>query len=143
MSQSARRLQNPDLFSEAQPPPPKNKQSCLRLHQPLVRFANIFQEAPTSSQKPSEFGIASQIVKAVLQKALHSGCKHSLVTALQVEPLHSQARQWLEGALLSELPDLMIYIGKLRCAWSAERSVEGMHRRVQQYGASSPHHSEV
>ena len=76
--------------------PPKNKQSCLQLHQPLVRFANILLEAPTSSQKPSEFGIASQIVKAVLQKALHSGCKRSLVTALQVEPLHSQAREWLE-----------------------------------------------
>ncbi len=83
--------------------------------------------------------------RAAHLRLLASQCPHPRVQALKVEPLASQGQLWQdEGWDLSEgsLSDLCMFIAELKWAWTAERAVEGEHRRIKQRGSSAQNHSE-
>ena len=57
------------------------------------------------------------------------------------EPLASEGQEWLAGVPLTECPNMLVFIARLRFAWTAERKVEGQHRNIKLRGRASPNHS--
>lgn len=86
-----------------------------------------------------------EIGRQALRKILLCADEHAMVLALQSGILHEQGQIWLSGvSILDErCTQLATFVSQFPFSWTAERKGEGQHRKLKQYGAKSPSHSEV
>eukprot|EP00971_Amphidinium_carterae_P325991 6456587-Amphidinium_carterae.2 len=86
------------------------------------------------------------LAREACSKLLRIRSSHPAVCRLQMEPLLSQALQWLREPEISildskDLHDLSLYLARFKFAFVAERKVEGQHRLVKMRGIGAPCHS--
>ena len=84
------------------------------------------------------------IARQALRDCLRSDHPHPRVQRLHENPLLQEGRLWLDGCDLfdDQVSNLCLYVAEMYWAWTAERPVEGQHRKVKQRGYGHPNHSE-
>ena len=79
------------------------------------------------------------VSKRFLRRCLDMPRSSQLLAELQQSPVREQAEQYLEGADIEGLPDLLHFLGKLRYCPTAERAVEGDHAQAGSESVSVLH----
>ena len=76
--------------------------------------------------------LSPEVSKRHLRRCLDMDMPHAspLLTQLQQSPVREQAEQYLDGASIQQLPDLLHFLGMLRYCPIAERAVEGDHAQA-------------
>lgn len=82
------------------------------------------------------------VAQSALRQCMVSSSQHPKILQLQSEPLVSQAREYLNGGELDDLPDLAVFVAGLRFAHAVERRIEGGHARVLRRGRVATKHAE-
>ena len=82
------------------------------------------------------------VAQSALRQCMVSSSQHPKILQLQSEPLVSQAREYLDGAELDDLPDLAVFVAGLRFAHAVERRIEGGHALVLRRGRVATKHAE-
>ena len=80
--------------------------------------------------------------KAALKQCMRSTCTHAAITRLQEGSLAEEAREFLDGACLGDLPELREHIAIYTFALVCERMVEGDHASIHRAYMKSRHHGE-
>ena len=76
-----------------------------------------------------------------LRACLDSDNPEGLLAELKAPDMLAEARAWLDGESLSDLPLMHSFVGRLRFAFSVERSVEGEHAAIHHLLRKAPHHT--
>ena len=74
--------------------------------------------------------LSPEVSKRFLRRCLDMSAGFPLVARLQQPPLRDEAEQYLDGADIKQLPNLLHFLGTLRYCPIAERAVEGDHAQA-------------
>ena len=69
--------------------------------------------------------------RQALGRVLPSTCRHPQILALQAKPLVDQAKAFLAGTSLKDLPEFEEYVAAKKFGWNSEYECEGLHARVE------------
>ena len=83
------------------------------------------------------------IAKPVLQECLESVHQHPLLLELQSPPLSDEAREFLDGCPLADLPHLRVWIAQFKFGHSVERRIEGGHAYINRRAGLARNRSEA
>ena len=90
------------------------------------------------------FGVAHfnlQKAHDALRVCMDSDNTDGLMGELKSAHVLAEAHAWLDGESLSELPHMSAFVGKLRFAFSVERTIEGEHAAIHHFIRKAPHHT--
>ena len=76
-----------------------------------------------------------------LRACLASDSTEGLMAELKSPVILAEARAFLEGDCLAELPSFCAFVGKLRLAYSVERGIEGEHASIHHFIRKAPNHT--
>lgn len=78
-----------------------------------------------------------------LRQCLHSASPHAKIRELKTGTLAEEAREFLDGGDLHDLPVLAEFIGSFKFAFAVERLVEGDHAAIHRAYGRARNHSEA
>ena len=76
-----------------------------------------------------------------LRACLASDSTEGLMAELKSPVILAEARAFLEGDCLEELPSFCAFVGKLRFEYSVERGIEGEHASIHHFIRKAPNHT--
>ena len=83
-----------------------------------------------------------EVAISACRKCMLSTCGHPVIVELQQTRLRREAELFTEGdAVLSELPNLLVWAARLSFGYTVERIIEGEHAHLHRYVKHAPRHS--